>query len=203
MLFSYNALVINPKIPANNVKELAALIKARPEQFNFASGGIGSPAHLAGELFAQKLGVQLTHVPYLTFPQAVGDVIGGQTQMMFAATAPILGHVEAGKLRALAVTGNRRLPVLKDVPTVGEAGFPEVTIRDWQGIVVKAGTPADVIERLNGALRKALASDEVRQSFARVAAEAAPSSAAEFGNLITQDVERLGQLAKSANIRAD
>lgn len=202
-LFSYNVLVVNPKVPATNVKELAALIKAKPGQFNFASGGIGSPAHLAGELFAQKLGVKLTHVPYLAFPQAVGDLLGGQIEMMFAATAPVTGHVETGKLRPLAVTGSRRLASLKDVPTMAEAGFPDVTIRDWQGILVRAGTPADVIERLNTALRKALASDEVRQTFARVGAETAPSSAAEFGALIAQDVDALGQLARSANIRAD
>jgi tripartite-type tricarboxylate transporter receptor subunit TctC len=202
-LFSYNVLVVNPKIAATNVKELAALIKSRPGQFNFASGGIGSPAYLAGELFAQKLGVKVTHVPYLTFPQAIGDVVGGQIEMMFAATAPAMGHVETGKLRALAVTGNRRVPALKDVPTVAEAGFPELVIRDWQGILVRSGTPTDVVERLNAALRKALASDEVRQTFARVGAETAPSSPAEFGALIAQDVDGLGQLAKNANIRAD
>ena len=202
-LFSYNVLVVNPKIPVNNVRELAALVKSKPGQFNFASGGVGSPAHLAGELFAQKAETKLTHVPYPAFPQALGDVIGGQVEMMFAATAPAQGHIETGKLKPLAVTSAHRLANMKDVPTMAEAGFPDVTIRDWQGLLVKSGTPAELVERLNAALRRALNSDEVRQTFARVGAEPVPTSAAEFASLIAQDVDRLGQLARNANIRAD
>ena len=202
-LFTYNVLVVNPKVPANTVTELAALIKSRPGQVNFASGGIASPAHLAGELFSQKLGSKMLHVPYLAFPQALGDVMGGQVEMMFAATAPVLGHIESGKLKALAVTSNRRLPSLKDVPTMAEMGFPEVTMRDWLGMVVKAGTTADVVQKLNTALRSALQSDEVRQTFARLGAEANGGTPAEFAALIAQDSESLQQLARSANIRAD
>lgn len=202
-LFTYNVLVVNPKVPANSLGELAALVKSKPGQINFASGGIASPAHLAGELFAQKLGSKMLHVPYLAFPQAVGDVMGGQVEMMFAATAPVLGHIESGKLKALAVTSNRRIASLKDVPTMAELGYPEVTMRDWLGLVVKTGTPADVVQKLNTALRNALNSDEVRQTFARLGAEANPGSAGEFAALIAQDSESLQQLARSANIRAE
>jgi tripartite-type tricarboxylate transporter receptor subunit TctC len=202
-LFTYNVLVVNPKVPANSLGELAALVKSKPGQINFASGGIASPAHLAGELFAQKLGSKMLHVPYLAFPQAVGDVMGGQVEMMFAATAPVLGHIESGKLKALAVTSNRRIASLKDVPTMAELGYPEVTMRDWLGLVVKTGTPADVVQKLNTALRNALNSDEVRQTFARLGAEANPGSAGEFAALIAQDSESLLQLARSANIRAE
>lgn len=202
-LFTYNVLVVNPKVAANTVTELASLIKSKPGQINFASGGIASPAHLAGELFSQKLGTKMLHVPYLTFPQAIGDVMGGQVEMMFAATAPVLGHIDSGKLKALAVTSTRRLPSLKDVPTMAEMGYPEVTMRDWMGVVVKTGTPTDVVQKLNSALRNALNSDEVRQTFARVGAEANGSTPAEFGALIAQDSESLQQLARSANIRAD
>jgi tripartite-type tricarboxylate transporter receptor subunit TctC len=202
-LFTYNVLVVNPKVPANTVTELATLIKAKPGQINFASGGIASPAHLAGELFSQKLGSKMLHVPYLTFPQALGDVMGGQVEMMFAATAPVLGHIESGKLKALAVTANRRIPSLKDVPTMAEMGYPEVTMRDWMGVVVKTGTPAEVVQKLNSALRNALNSDEVRQTFARLGAETNGGTPTEFSTLIAQDSESLQQLARSANIRAD
>lgn len=202
-LFTYNVLVVNPKVAANTVTELASLIKSKPGQINFASGGIASPAHLAGELFSQKLGSKMLHVPYLTFPQAIGDVMGGQVEMMFAATAPVLGHIESGKLKALAVTSTRRLPTLKDVPTMAEMGYPEVTMRDWMGLVVKTGTPADVVQKLNSALRNALNSDEVRQTFARVGAEANGNTPAEFAALIAQDTDSLQQLARSANITAE
>lgn len=202
-LFTYNVLVVNPKVAANTVTELATLIKSKPGQINFASGGIASPAHLAGELFSQKLDSKMLHVPYLTFPQAIGDVMAGQVEMMFAATAPVVGHIESGKLKALAVTSNRRLPSLKDVPTMAEMGFPEVTMRDWMGVVVKAGTPADVVQKLNIALRNALNSDEVRQTFARVGAEANGGSPGEFAALIAQDSDSLQKLARSANISAE
>jgi len=202
-LFTYNVLVINPKVPANNVTELANLIKSKPGQLNYASGGIASPAHLAGELFSQKTSSKLTHVPYLAFPQALGDVMGGQVEMMFAATAPVMGHIESGKLKALAVTSSRRIPSLKDVPTMAEMGYPEVTLRDWLGLVAKNGTPGSAIDRLNSALLKALNSEEVRQSFARLGAEPAAGTPADFAALIAQDTDSLVQLAKSANIRAD
>lgn len=202
-LFSYNVLVTNPNVPAKTAKELEALVKAKPNQINFASGGIGSPAHVAGELFAQKTGMRLMHVPYLTFPQAIGDLMGGQVQMMFAASAPVIGQIEAGKLRALAVTGARRIPALKDVPTMEEAGFPDFVMRDWQGVLVKAGTPPEVVQRLNAAVRKALDSEEVKLTFSKLGADPTPSSPAEFASLIAQDVENWGRLAKTANIRAD
>jgi tripartite-type tricarboxylate transporter receptor subunit TctC len=202
-LFSYNVLVVNPQVPAKSVKELAALAKAQPAHFNYASGGIGSPAHLAGEMFAQAAGARLTHVPYPTFPRAISDLMAGQVQMMFAATAPVIDDIETGKLRALAVTSATRVPALKDVPTMAEAGFPDFVVRDWQGILAKAGTPPAVVMRLNAALRKALQSPEVRQAFARLGADPATGSPSEFASLIGQDVQRLGKLVRSANIRAE
>jgi tripartite-type tricarboxylate transporter receptor subunit TctC len=202
-LFTYNVLVVNPNVTANSVNELANLVKSKPGQLNFASGGVASPAHLAGELFSQKIGSKLVHVPYVAFPQAVGSVMGGQVEMMFAATAPVIGHIESGKLKALAVTSSRRLPSLKDVPTMAELGYPEVTLRDWLGMMVKSDTPADIIARLNSALLKALSSDEVRQSFSRLGAEPVSGTPAEFAALIAQDTDSLVQLARSANIRAD
>jgi tripartite-type tricarboxylate transporter receptor subunit TctC len=120
---------------------------------------------------------------------------------MFAATPPVVGHIETGKLRALAVTGEQRVPALKNVPTMAEAGMPGFTMHDWQGILVKAGTPTEIVDRLNKALRAALASDDVAQAFARLGSDRAPGSPAEFGALIAETMSSLNQLVKSANIR--
>ncbi|MES2191002.1 MAG: tripartite tricarboxylate transporter substrate binding protein [Pseudomonadota bacterium] len=202
-LFSYNVLVTNPNFPAKSVKELEVQLRARPGQINFASGGIGSPAQMAGELLKQQTNTQATHVPYLAFPQAIGDLLGGQVQFMFAGTGPVVGHIQSGRLKALAVTGPHRVQALKDVPTMAEAGYPDFMIRDWQGIVVKAGTPRDIIDRLNVAMRKALASEELKTVYASLGAEPFPGSPEEFASLIASDMTRMVRIAQTANVRAD
>jgi tripartite-type tricarboxylate transporter receptor subunit TctC len=200
--FSYNVLVVHPSVPAHSVKDLAALLRARPGRLNFSSGGIGTPAHISGELFKQQTGTDALHVPYNQFPQAIGDLLGGQNQFMFAATAPVLGHIAGAKLRALAVTGPARIDALRDVPTMIESGYPEFVVRDWQGFAARSGTPREVIARVNAAIAKAVASDAVRQTFARLGADPAAGSADAFAKLIRAEVERWGKVAKSAHIKA-
>lgn len=199
--FSYNVLVVNPSVPAHSVRELAALLKARPGKLNFASGGPGTPAHLAGELFKQQTGTDALHVPYNQFPHALADLIGGQNQFMFAATPPAIGHIASGKLRALAVTGTVRIGALKDVPTMIEAGYPDFVVRDWQGCMVKSGTPREAIARANAAIAAALAAPEVRELFVKLGADPAPGSPDAFAKLIRAEVERWGKLARAANIK--
>ena len=202
-VFSYNVLAVHPSVPANSVRELVTLLKARPNQFNFASGGAGTPAHIAGELFKLQTGTQATHVPYNQFPQAIGDLLSGQIQFMFAATPPVVAHIAAGKLRPLAVTGPQRVAALKDVPTMGEAGFPDFVVRDWQGIVAKAGTPKEVIAKVNAAIAKALATDDVKQVLANLGADPASGSPEDFGKLIASEVENWARVSKAANISVE
>lgn len=199
--FSYNVLVVHPSVPANSPKELAGLLQAQAGKLSFGSGGPGTPAHIAGELFKQQVGADALHVPYHQFPQAIADLIGGQNHFMFVATPPVMGHIKSGKLRALAVTGPSRIGALGDLPTMREAGYPDFVVRDWQGFVVRAGAPREVIAKLNAAIATALASDDVKASFAKFGADPAAGSAEAFGKLIESDVERWAKLAKAANIK--
>jgi tripartite-type tricarboxylate transporter receptor subunit TctC len=138
---AYHVLVVHPSVPARSLPELVALLKSHPDKFTFSSGGFGTPAHLAGELFKLQTGVRATHVPYQALPRAIGDLLNGTNHYQFISPLPVVDLINAGKLRALAVTGPARLPALKDVPTVGEAGFPDLIIQDWFGLLVKRGTP--------------------------------------------------------------
>jgi tripartite-type tricarboxylate transporter receptor subunit TctC len=198
---AYHVLVVHPDVPAKSLGELVALLKSQPDKFTFSSGGFGTPAHLSGEMFKLQTGVRTTHVPYQALPRAIADLLNGTNHYQFITPLPVLELIGAGKLRALAVTGPARLPVLKDVPTVGEAGFPDLIIQDWFGLLVKTGTPNEIVVRLNDATNKALAKPRVREAIAKMAAEPAGGTPAEFGQFLGSQVAHWGKVVKESGIK--
>jgi tripartite-type tricarboxylate transporter receptor subunit TctC len=197
----YNVLVVNPKVPVNSVSELVAYLKKDPDKYTFSSGGFGTPAHLIGELFKLETGVQTTHVPYVQFPQAIGDLLGGVNTYQFIAILPVLELINSGKLRALAVTGRMRSEVLKDVPTMVEAGYPKLVAEDWAGILVKSGTPPTVVARLNAAVNKALKTQKVRDSLAKLGTDVGGGTPGEFGALVRAETGHWAKVIKDAGIK--
>jgi len=159
---AYNVLVVNPSHPVHSVAELIAYLKKDPGKHTFSSGGFGTPAHLLGELFKLETGVQATHVPYVQFPQAIGDLVAGVNTYQFITILPVVQLINSGKLRALAVMGRKRVAALPEVPTIVEAGYPQLASEDWAGMMVKSGTPAPAVAQLNAAVNKALKTDKVR-----------------------------------------
>ena len=144
-----NVLIVNPDVPANSVEELIALAKSKPGELNFGSGGVGAITHLSGELFKQSTGVEMVHIPYAGSAPAITDLLGGQIEMMFENLPGAMGHIQAGRLRPLAVTSPERAVALPDVPTVAEAGVPGYEAVSWFGILAPAGTPEEIIDKLN------------------------------------------------------
>ena len=198
---AYHVLVVHPSVSAKSLAEFVALLKSQPDKLTFSSGGFGTPAHLAGEMFKLQTGVRATHVPYQALPRAIADLLNGTNQFQFITPLPVLDLIATGKLRAIAVTGPARLPALKDVPTVGEAGFPDLIIQDWFGMLAKAGTQKDVIARLNDATNKALGKPRVRDAITKMAAEPAGGSPAEFGQFLRAQVAHWGKVVKDGNIK--
>jgi tripartite-type tricarboxylate transporter receptor subunit TctC len=198
---AYHVLVVHPSVPAKSLTEFVALLKSQPDKLTFSSGGFGTPAHLAGEMFRLQTGVRTTHVPYQALPRAIADLINGTNQFQFITPLPVLDLIATGKLRAIAVTGPARLPALKDVPTVGESGFPDLIIQDWFGILVKIGTPNDVVVRLNDAMNKALAKPRVRDAIAKMAAEPAGGTPQEFGQFLNAQIAHWDKVVKDGNIK--
>jgi tripartite-type tricarboxylate transporter receptor subunit TctC len=198
---AHHVLVVNPAVPAKSLPELVALLKSQPDKFNFSSGGFGTPAHLTGELFKLQTGARVAHVPYQAGGQMIADLLNGTNHYQFITPLPVLDLIATGKLRALAVTGSKRMPALKDVPTVVEEGFPELVIQYWDGFVVKRGTPDAIVTRLNEAINKALAKPAAREAFAKIAAEPAGGSPAEFGALIKSQIAHWGKVVKDAGIK--
>jgi tripartite-type tricarboxylate transporter receptor subunit TctC len=198
---SYNVLVINPSVPANSVTELVALLKSQPDKLTFSSGGFGTPAHLIGEQFKLQTGTRAQHVPYQQFPQAIGDLLNGTNTFMFITMLPVIDLIKTGKLRALAVTGPKRVPVLSEVPTIVEAGFPALVVEDWVGFAVKRGTPKEAVLLLNAAINKALEKPSVREAFAKIGAEPAGGTPDQYGGYINEQVAHWKTVVTDAGIK--
>ncbi len=196
-----NLIVAHPSLKAQTLRELIALAKAEPGKIAYGTSGPATSTHLSGELFQAQAGVRLVHVPYKGGAQALNDLLAGQIPLMFD-TMSAVQAVKAGRLRALAITSDRRSPLLPDVPTVAEAGLPGYRVTSWNGIMAPAGTPAAVVARLNAEVNKALASPEVQKSLTADGSEIRGGSAEDFGRFIDEETRRWGQLIRSAGIKA-
>jgi tripartite-type tricarboxylate transporter receptor subunit TctC len=198
-----NALAINPSVPAKNLKEFVALAKRKPGTLTFSSAGIGNTSHLSGELMKVETGIDILHVPHNGNAAATIAAVGGHVDALF--TSPIGSQklIEAGKLRALAVTSEQRVPVFSDVPTFGQAGYPGVVVYTFFSIHVPANTPADIVAKLNAAINRALNVPEVKKRLADVGFETAGGSPQQLREFLVKERERWGRVIKAANIKTE
>jgi tripartite-type tricarboxylate transporter receptor subunit TctC len=196
-------LVVHPSVQAGTVKELIALMKQRPKSLNFASAGVGSPLHLAGELFQRRAGVQMTHLPYKGGGPAAAAVLGGEAQVLFGSVASSMPHVKSGKLKALATTGLQRSKVAPDVPTMTEAGVPGVEVTSWYSFMVPAGTPAAIVKRIRDDTIKALGAQDVQQAMGRQGLDVETSTSQELAQRISSETRTWSDVIKAAGIKAE
>jgi len=198
-----NVLVVNPSVPATNVREFIAFAKANPGMLNFGSGSTGSAGHLAGELFKAQAGVEMTHVPYKGAAPAMNDLIGGQIQLMFDNLASALGQVRAGRVKALAVTTAKRTALAPELPTIAESGLPGFDINTWFGIFVPASTPREVVDRLHSEFTRALATPDIRDKMLALGAEPVRNRPEEFAAYIRTEADKYARVIKASGAKAD
>ena len=203
VLLAPNVLIVKADSPLKNVGDLIAQAKAQPGKINFASGGSGTVQRLAAELFRQRLGLDMVHVPYKSGGPAIADVMGGQVDFMFGTVAATYPLVTGGKLRALAVSAPERSKRLPDVPTVAETAIPGYEAYEWNGMFLPAGTPAPVATQLQQALAEVLKEDEVRQRLTDLGAQPIGSTPAEFAAFLKKEDAKWGEVVRKGNIKLD
>jgi tripartite-type tricarboxylate transporter receptor subunit TctC len=198
-----NVLVVNRTVPANTLAELVAYAKANPGKLSFASPGLATGAHLAGELLKVEAGIDMLHVPYPGIAPAVNDVVGERVSLMFLGISAALPHIRAGSLRPLAVAALKRSPLLPDVPLVADAGYPGFDVTSWYGIAVRTGTPADITDRLYRETVESLKRDDVKERFAGMGVEPGGLPSHDFAELVQREARQWGDIIVRANIKLE
>jgi tripartite-type tricarboxylate transporter receptor subunit TctC len=198
-----NLLVAHPSVPFNDVKGLIAYAKANPGKLNYASTGNGTSNHLSFELFKSMTKTFVVHIPYKGSAPAVTDLIAGQVQVMFDNTPNVLPHVKAGKLKALGVSSKKRTPLAPEVPSVDEAGVPGYDVTVWFGVLTVAGTPREIVQRLNAEMVKVLTSPEIKERFGKTGVEVVAGTPEHFQQYLNAEVDRWAKVIQAAGIKAD
>jgi len=198
-----NVLVVGEKVPAKDVKELVALAKAKPGELRYASSGVGSTQHIAGEAFDMAAGVKTIHIPYKGSSQAHTDILGNNVEMMFDTTSSAMPHIKSGRFKPLAVTSPARSPELPNVPTIAEAGYPAAEMTTWYGLFVTGGTPKPVVDKLAAELKRVLSLPDVQAKLKGLGGEPGNLSVEQFAAMNKSEFERFGKLIKTANIKAE
>jgi tripartite-type tricarboxylate transporter receptor subunit TctC len=196
-------MVVHPGVPARSVRELVDYAKARPGMLGYASPGVGTQPHLLGAMFGQLAGVDIVHIPYRGTAPAITDMLGGQVQLFIENIAAMLPHIQAGKLLALALADEARNPLLPDVPTTAESGFPKLQGTFWVGIVAPAGTPAGIVDRLNAAINDLMRSKDIEANLARLSATAKLGTPADFAAFMTAETKKWREVIDAAGIKAE
>lgn len=198
-----NVLVVNTKTPVKSVKELIAVAKQRPGELTFASSGIGGAPHLIGEFFALQTGVKFAHIAYKGGGPAIADLVGGNVSMSFASMTSSLPFIKAGRLRPLAVSSRERAAQLPDVPTMGEAGVPDIVVRDWQGILGPRGVPKPIADKLSAEIGRILKHPDNQERLVAMGVEVIASTPDEFRAAIASEIQRWAKVVKAANVKAE
>src|SRR3954466_8627310 len=196
-------LAVNPSVPAKSVPELVTWIKANPDKAIYASSGSGSSLHMAAELFMNMTGTKMHHVPYKGSSAAHPDLLAGRTAMIFDTITAVRGHVKAGTLRGIAVTTAKRSSSMPELPTIAESGLPGYDASTWGGILAPAGTPKDIVAKLNGGINAALRQEDVRARLSGAGIEIQGGTPAEFGEVIKAEIEKWGRVVKQAGIQPE
>jgi tripartite-type tricarboxylate transporter receptor subunit TctC len=198
-----NILVVHPSLPVTNVKELIALAKARPGQLNYSGSGMGAAAHLSAELFKSMTATNIVHIPYKSAAPALTDLMAGETQLMFATSLSVIQHIKANRVRALGVTTAKRSRFLPELPTMAEAGVPGFEASTWHGVLVPAGTPGAIVERLNMEINRMLQLADVRERLAAMGAEVVGGSAKEFADHIQREIPKWAKVVKAIGVQLE
>ncbi len=196
-------MIAHPSVPANNLKELIALAKAKPGELNFASSGIGAAAHLTMEMFKSRAGINMQHIPYKGTAGALQDTVGGQINVMFDIIGPLMPQVRSGNVKALVVTAKERVPAAADVPTMAEQGVPDFVSGTWAGIIAPAGTPKEIVDRIAAEAKKALADPAMKAKLAEQGIVAVGGTPDEFRAFVAEEISSWKKVITDANIKME